>query len=464
MAQSIAIKVRPRRDVVTFDWSEYNSLGELPWSAANNAVDIGTSLANWLNKNFSYAGGAHLIGHSAGTWLVNEVASGLHKNGAPVQLTFLDAFTPGFGIHRSAGPNPVLGFDKDGSPNANFVEHIYDDSLGSGPFTASVFPNGVNVDVSAVDPYILDPIAKHGWPYGWYQQTIVDALDPESISSKNSLGFVHAPERNGAFPVQSGDYAPGRVIKISSDGTPDKVIGIQNQSALQLDQPNHVTSTTGTVSFGMDHSATLTTGSPVLLTEMINLVTAANVMSFDFKFLSSADGLLSVYVDSTLEFELDSQMLLDKSLRFNSDEIYLTTVATPGTHTLLLRLDPDGAEQSQVNISDVSFGFATLVPLSILGDFNRDGHLDPADVLAMLTALTDLKDYQASNSMSDSQLLTIGDVNGDGKVTNADIQAELDLIDSAGGGSLSAIPEPAAVSLLALGAIGLLFARRRFVN
>ncbi len=42
-------------------------------------------------------------------------------------------------------------------------------------------------------------------------------------------------------------------------------------------------------------------------------------------------------------------------------------------------------------------------------------------------------------------LLVVGDLNSDGKITNADIQPMLDLAVSAGLGSISAVPEPAAV-------------------
>jgi hypothetical protein len=41
----------------------------------------------------------------------------------------------------------------------------------------------------------------------------------------------------------------------------------------------------------------------------------------------------------------------------------------------------------------------------------------------MMVALTDLSAYQAAKSLSDAQLLATGDVNGDGQITNADIQA-----------------------------------------
>jgi hypothetical protein len=59
------------------------------------------------------------------------------------------------------------------------------------------------------------------------------------------------------------------------------------------------------------------------------------------------------------------------------------------------------------------------------GDFNRDGHVYASDIQAMEAALVDLNGYQTSKSLTDEQLLALGDVNCDGVVNNADLQALL---------------------------------------
>lgn len=71
--------------------------------------------------------------------------------------------------------------------------------------------------------------------------------------------------------------------------------------------------------------------------------------------------------------------------------------------------------------------------------------------------MVDLNAYKTASSLSDADLLTISDINGDGQVTNADLQALLTVL-KADGGSLAAVPEPQSIVLLALALPGVAFA------
>jgi hypothetical protein len=65
----------------------------------------------------------------------------------------------------------------------------------------------------------------------------------------------------------------------------------------------------------------------------------------------------------------------------------------------------------------------------------------------MLSALTNESAYALASGLTVDQLALLGDANGDGAFTNADIQSLLDLLKS-GGGSTSPVPEPAAGLLM----------------
>jgi hypothetical protein len=85
-----------------------------------------------------------------------------------------------------------------------------------------------------------------------------------------------------------------------------------------------------------------------------------------------------------------------------------------------------------------------------------------ADVQAMMRALADLRGYESTNSLNDAQLAAVGDLDRDGKVSNADIQSLIVLLaNGCGSGLLVAVPEPPTFVLLLCGAIaGLRLARR----
>ena len=103
-----------------------------------------------------------------------------------------------------------------------------------------------------------------------------------------------------------------------------------------------------------------------------------------------------------------------------------------------------------------------VVPEFITGDLDRDHQVTVADIQAMLDALSDLDKYQTMKGLTGTQLNTVANVNVDGSIDNLDAQALLVLLaNSPGGGSggLTAVPEPAAAVLFALGA-AVLIARR----
>jgi hypothetical protein len=89
------------------------------------------------------------------------------------------------------------------------------------------------------------------------------------------------------------------------------------------------------------------------------------------------------------------------------------------------------------------------------GDINGDGHINAADIGAMMSALAD-------PSIASSLSLMDTDVNRDNVFNNADLQALLTYLNG-GHGSTDIVPEPNSVMLLAIGAgvLSLVGRRRR---
>jgi hypothetical protein len=115
----------------------------------------------------------------------------------------------------------------------------------------------------------------------------------------------------------------------------------------------------------------------------------------------------------------------------------------------------------------------------LLADWDLNGVVQNTDIQSMLDALVDLPGYMAANSVSEAELIEIGDLNCDYQVTNADIQAMLDYLTGGGGleevqalslevfgdahhldAYVTAVPEPGTLTLAGLMGLGLLRWRR----
>jgi hypothetical protein len=89
-----------------------------------------------------------------------------------------------------------------------------------------------------------------------------------------------------------------------------------------------------------------------------------------------------------------------------------------------------------------STGVLSVTAAFYAGDFNLDGHVDAADIIAAEKALTNLTGYESQYGVTPANLNLVADVNGDGYFTNADLQALLVILKN-GGGSADPVPEPA---------------------
>ena len=159
-----------------------------------------------------------------------------------------------------------------------------------------------------------------------------------------------------------------------------------------------------------------------------------------------ADGIA---IDLNSLMDPASGWVLNKATAVND----LGWIAGIGTY------DPDGAGGQNA----YSRMFLIQAPIAewLLGDFDRNRVVNSQDLTAMLGALTNLPGYQSTGGLTNADLLAIGDLNGDGKVTNADLQGLINLLNGGGGTGAQAVPEPNAAFLAVLASGVFIGIRRR---
>jgi T5SS/PEP-CTERM-associated repeat protein len=373
LARSIQANISPNAgkwDVVTFDWQDFAAGPEDPfnrsivppdfgpWESANNAINIGESLARWMDSKGIKYQNAHVLGHSSGSWLADSLADELSVPGpvgpgTNVHLTMLDAFSPPFGIFKQGDAiAPVLG-DK-----AAFAEQYYDATPMINKITAWTqerLQNAVNVNVTAMGVAILrDPLASHQWPYQWYTQT---ANKPEDrINAPGGFGFALSGEYSGVMPAHSW--------LLPRNGNVGLAPGSWN-TVLVLSQPLGDWSEIPMVFTGdvivNQYGADLTTDSPAMLTALLDLDMKPDLLYFDFEFGNGSNGLLSVFFDGKEILEIESSFLGGASGLLSSGWIPLEDTLA-GSHSLLFRLDPLGDTQATLHIENIAFGTIIAVP------------------------------------------------------------------------------------------------------
>lgn len=145
---------------VAYDWHGGSGVAN-PIDAAKYARYIaGPRLAaaiDSLNIEFEHV---HLIGHSAGTWVIDSAARGLAKDHVfDLHLTFLDAFIPAGWDDKYPGSIDAGG--------KFWSDHYYtrDYTLGT---TEKHIVKACNVDLTEIEP----GIKEHKFPFRWYGATV----------------------------------------------------------------------------------------------------------------------------------------------------------------------------------------------------------------------------------------------------------------------------------------------------
>ncbi len=121
----------------------------------------------------------HLIGHSAGAWVISEASEAVARyTKAPIHLTFLDAYVPPFWDQGRLGKVAE-------DPNvAYWADHYFTRDLTLGA-TEKPLTHAHNVDLTRVDPGIKD----HRLPHYWYHGTIIGQYDENQRYAGKELWY-----------------------------------------------------------------------------------------------------------------------------------------------------------------------------------------------------------------------------------------------------------------------------------
>lgn len=103
----------------------------------------------------------HLVGHSAGAWVVHAAAEVVaRQTNADIHITYLDAYVPDGWDERVLGRLPGRS-----APHVWIEHYLTRDVLN---LTENVLPQVHNVDITAVNP----GFKGHKFPWHWYLATI----------------------------------------------------------------------------------------------------------------------------------------------------------------------------------------------------------------------------------------------------------------------------------------------------
>ena len=161
---ALAVSRKVSRDNWRCGWCDWRDQAKRlrPSEAATiGRDDVGPHLGREILRLSSHWRHVHLVGHSAGSWVVNAAAEIIAKEtAADIHITFLDAYVPD-GWDESA-----LGRCVGQTRGRAWAEHYFTRDLLN--LTESRLSHAHNVDITRVNP----GFRGHRFPGYWYLATI----------------------------------------------------------------------------------------------------------------------------------------------------------------------------------------------------------------------------------------------------------------------------------------------------
>jgi hypothetical protein len=369
------------------------TLAEFAEPALDNAENIGTQIGRQIAGQGWQR--VHLIGHSAGSGLIQAAADAIRANSPTtiIQTTFLD---------------PYLGADFRGlswyGSNADWSENYFTYDMETGIYTQGSLSNAFNVDVTWVDPNktsvpVLcssstadstvpllnnycgtNAFSTHSWPIDFYTETVLGTETncaagygfPLSFESGgwNNIANDHegyapiplcgsSPVAQNQFPLATGSQIQIGILPnaISSSGA-----GWSGNSGFVLSSVSQTASPNGVRAM----LVTPTTNTPAWLAVGLTITNAVNYVQFDSAFTdtNSAQGLLTVYWDTNQIGTVDERVV---SPGIQTYRFFLPNTATNNVYVLGFRLDAFNNTSPSIMVTNVETGFVGITTPLTLG-------------------------------------------------------------------------------------------------
>jgi hypothetical protein len=432
-------------DVFAYDWSE--DAEQTPAEMQSGFIDSnrpsgrverwaelhGAHLARQI-ADLGYTDNVHLIAHSLGGRVIDRATFHLRESTWPgmTHVTFLDAYTP-------------HGWEDEFGSHANFADSYYFDNAGAVlTNTEDTILDSLNVDITNILDQSGENNEDHKWPVRWYNRTIVGANPIDEgfgyplSREANETGWPRSDLIGHSFslPLPLHQQLLLRIIRNRQE---------HNPMTAQLGS-----SATGQVIFDVK-TAEMRTGSEVWFNMTLDISESANIVEFDYEFVSDAAGVLSIYVNDDLVGLIDEEYSFDGTQ--SSGLLFLPETLQAGTHVLSFRLDPLTDDMSVISLSQIESG---LVVRALPGDYNDDGVVDAADYAVWRNNVG----APAGTLLNDGDGGTIGQAHYD--TWRANFGMSLPVPPPAN----ASIPEPVgqALVLLASATVGLWWRLRRVSN
>jgi beta-galactosidase len=318
--------------------------------------------------------------------------------------------------------------------------------------------------------YVADTGQAFNSTYGWVNSTNLspsaNTAGTYNRTSVTTAPFNQIDARTGIqlpanetweYALPNGIYDV-HVVSADSTNTSTSPNNIVNNLSVNGNLLHDIDSTSSFGDNGFDEfytTVTVTNGflrvsagagsvNPVLAYIDINVLnnTAPSIVGSNFQYAGPEELQLQFNVDVSASLAASDLQLTNQTTGQTIDPANVAVSYNSTTNTATFTfpgfaggLLPVGTYKMSVAASSItsSAGFPltngfNIVVVQLLGDWSLDNQQSAADITAALGAFADLNGYETAHNLSAAQLLVLGDVNGDGHVDNADLQALLGLL------------------------------------